>query len=159
MRTAIYPGSFDPITYGHLDIIERTAGIVDRLVVAILTNTSKKPFFPLEDRVRFVRECTRHLPNVEVMSFSGLQVDLARELHADMIIRGLRFVSDFEFEFQMASMNRSLAPDIQMLFMMTSTEYSFLSSSVVKEAGRLGGDISKLIPPEIHDEVSERLRK
>ncbi len=158
MRTAIYPGSFDPPTYGHLDIIERAAGQFERLVVAIGVNTSKNPFLPVEDRCSLLTECTGHLANVEVMTFHGLLVDFARSLDCRVLVRGLRAVSDFEYEFRVTMANRRMAPDIETLFLITRDEYSFLASSVVREVSRLGGDPSPFVPPSVAQKIAERLK-
>ncbi len=153
----IYPGSFDPVTLGHLDIIERASHLCDTLVVAVLNNSAKRATFPVEQKLDFLRRSTAHLPNVRCESFGGLLVDYARAQKADAIVRGLRAVSDFEMEFQLATMNRRLAPQVETVFIMTSTEYSFVSSSIVREVGRYGGDISGLVPPAIHEEVKDAL--
>ena len=133
MRVAIYPGSFDPITNGHLDIIQRGCNIFDKVIVAVLINIDKKGLFTIGERVELIKKATAHLENVEVVSFNGLLVDLAKEYNARVILKGLRAVSDFEYELQMALMNSKLDPDIETLFMMTSIEYSYLSSSSVKQ--------------------------
>ncbi len=151
---AIYPGSFDPVTYGHLDLIERGAKIFDRLVVSILRNFDKEPLFTVEERVEMLREVTRPWENVEVDVFSGLLVDYARLREANVILRGIRAVSDYEYELQMAMMNRKLNKDIETVFMMPAVKYSFLSSSIVREVAHLGGSIADLVPPI----VEERLR-
>ncbi|HHW02922.1 MAG TPA: pantetheine-phosphate adenylyltransferase [Thermoanaerobacterales bacterium] len=155
MNTAIYPGSFDPITYGHLDIIERSARFFDRLIVAVLSNPQKQPLFTAEERVDMIRDSVKHIPNIEVESFQGLLVDFARIKKARIIIKGLRAVSDFEYELQMALMNKKLDNDIETFFMMTSAKYSYLSSSVVKEVASFGGCIRDLVPSA----VENRLRK
>lgn len=155
MRRAIYPGSFDPPTLGHLDIVERASGLADELVVAIGVNSEKTPFLPVEDRVDLLRECTSHLPNVSVSTFSGLLVDYADSLECHVLIRGLRAVSDFDYEFRVTMANRRLAPNIETLFLITRDQYSFLSSSVVKEVARLGGDTRLFVP----DAVAERIAK
>lgn len=154
MRLAICPGSFDPVTFGHLDIIERAARICGKVIVVVFTNPQKTPLFSVEERVEMLEEVTRHLANVEVDSSSGLLSDYALKRGAEVIIKGLRAVSDFEAEFQMARMNQKLAPGVETLFMMTSTEFSYLSSSIVKEVARFGGCVRQLVP----DPVAERLR-
>jgi pantetheine-phosphate adenylyltransferase len=151
---AIYPGSFDPVTNGHLDLIERGAKIFTRLIVAVLRNAEKEPLFGAAERVTMLREVTRPWPNVEVDLFDGLLVEYAREKQAHVILRGIRAVSDYEYELQMALMNRKLEPDMETVFMMPAEAYSYLSSRLVKEVFRLGGDISGLVPPV----VVERLR-
>jgi pantetheine-phosphate adenylyltransferase len=151
---AIYPGSFDPVTNGHLDLIERGAKIFDRLAVAVLRNLEKDPLFSVEERVAMLREVTRRWPNVEVDVFDGLLVEYARQRKAQVILRGIRAISDYEYELQMALMNRKLEPQIETVFMMPAEAYSYLSSRLVKEVFRLGGDIRELVPPV----VEERLR-
>ncbi|MEB3256597.1 MAG: pantetheine-phosphate adenylyltransferase [Synechococcaceae cyanobacterium] len=146
---ALYPGSFDPLTLGHLDLIERAARLFDGLVVAVLRNPAKQPAFPLERRLEQIRAATAHLPAVEVDSFDGLTVAFARCCGATVILRGLRALSDFEFELQIAHTNKSLAPDLETLFLATAVHHSFLSSSVVKEVARFGGDVSHLVPPVV----------
>jgi pantetheine-phosphate adenylyltransferase len=147
--TAIYPGSFDPITLGHLDIIERALHLCDRVIVAILRNPNKHPLFTIPERLVQIRHATRHLDRVEVDSFSGLTVSYARLRGAKALIRGLRAISDFEMELQMAHTNKTLAPEVETIFLSTSNEYSFLSSSVVKEIARFGGTVNHLVPAEI----------
>jgi pantetheine-phosphate adenylyltransferase len=151
---AIYPGSFDPVTNGHLDLIERGAKIFDRLVVSILRNLDKKPLFTLDERVEMLREVTQPWPNVEVDVFSGLLVDYAKMRGANVILRGIRAVSDYEYELQMAMMNRKLKPDVETVFMMPAVAYSFLSSHLVREIVRLGGPVTGLVPAA----VEQRLR-
>lgn len=158
MRVAIYPGSFDPITNGHLDIITRGSNIFDKLIVGVLVNIDKKGLFTIEERVELIKKVTKHLPNVEVICFNGLLVDLAKEYNAKVILKGLRAVSDFEYEFQMALMNSQLDPNIETLFMMTSSEYSYLSSSSVKQVAKFGGKINGLVPDEIIAEVYNKIR-
>ena len=143
---AIYPGSFDPITLGHLDIIERGCRLFEQVIVAVLRNKSKQPVFSVEKRVEQIRKCTAHLPNLEVDSFSGLTVQYAQLRNARVLIRGLRVLSDFEGELQMAHTNKSLWDGIETVFLATSTEYSFLSSSVVKEIAKFGGSVEHLVP-------------
>lgn len=157
MRTWIYPGSFDPVTLGHLDIIERAAAQCDRLVVAVLHNSAKKPLFDMDERCEMIRRVTEKLGNVSVDRFEGLTADYAVAQGASAIVRGLRAVSDFEMEFQTATMNRRLAPTVETVFIMTGTEYSFVSSTIVKEVGRYGGDISALVPPAIYEQVRNAL--
>lgn len=158
MKTTIYPGSFDPVTKGHLDIIERSSNSFDNVIVAVLQNPSKNPMFTLEERVEMLREVTSHLHNVEVDSFSGLLIDYAHKKGANTIIKGLRAVSDFEYEFQMALMNRKLNSSVETIFMMTSNKYSYLSSSIVKEVARFGGCINGLVPDPIVKRILEKLK-
>lgn len=153
MKTAIYPGSFDPITNGHLDIIERSSRIFDKVIVSVLHNSAKKPVFTAEERVAFIKSATGHLKNVETDFFDGLLVDYARKKSATTIIKGLRAVSDFEYEMQMALMNRRQNPDIETLFLISSSEYSFLSSSIVKEVAHLGGNLDGFVPECIKAEI------
>ena len=159
MNIAIYPGSFDPVTNGHLDIIERTAKIFDKVIVAILINSNKKPTFTIDEKIKMLKAVTKHIPNVEIEFFDGLLVDYVRKKGAHVIVKGLRAISDFEYEFQMAMVNKSVEPDIETLFMMTSNKYSYLSSSIVKELGVLGASLSEFIPEEIMNDVIEKLRK
>ena len=153
---AVYPGSFDPVTHGHLDIIGRGAGIFGRVVVAILKNPEKKPTFSLAVRKRLLSTVVREMGNVEVDSFSGLLVDYARSRGASVIVRGLRAVSDFEYEFQMALMNRRLDPGIETVFMAPREDYAYVSSGLVKEVASLGGDIDDLVPAEVARKLRER---
>ena len=155
MPNAIVPGSFDPVTNGHLDIIERAAHLFDNVTVAVVINSSKTPMFTLEERVEMLQEVCAHLSNVSVASFDGLLVEYAAQRGANVIVKGLRAVSDFEFELQMALMNRRLSPSVETVFMMTGAEYSYLSSSIVKEIARLGGSVKGLVP----NSVTQRLRQ
>lgn len=155
MRLAIYPGTFDPITNGHLDIIERGAQLFDRLTVAVTNNLSKNPVFSTEERMDMIRSVTAHLPNVEVDSFSGLLVDYAASCGACALLRGLRAISDFEYEFQMALVNRKLSHGIVTIFLMAHEKYTYLNSTIVKEVAKLGGDVDSFIQPL----VKERLRQ
>ena len=151
MRTAVYAGSFDPITRGHEDLIKRSLQFVDRIIVAVATNVSKQPLFTLEERVAFIRAAVGDDARVDVRQFNGLLVDFAREVGASLIIRGLRAVADFEYEFQMALMNRHLAPGLETVFMVPSIETTYISSSLVREVARFGGDISGLVHPLVTD--------
>ena len=155
-RTAAYPGTFDPVTNGHLDLVERGARQFDRLVIAILKNDEKAPVFPLEERIALLRSSVARWPNVEVDTFDGLLVDYARRVGAQTIVRGLRAVSDFEYELQMAMMNRRLAPGLETVFLMPSEAYSYVSSRLVREVARLGGDISGLVPPEVATALAKK---
>ncbi len=149
MTTAIYPGSFDPITLGHVDVVSRASQLFDKIVMAVVRNPGKKEHISIEKRVEMVRQSVGHLGNVQVESFEGLTVNLARAHQAKVIIRGLRAVSDFEFEFAMSQMNKQLAPDVETIFMMAGLEYQFLSSSMIKEVARLGGKIDGLVPENV----------
>jgi pantetheine-phosphate adenylyltransferase len=156
MRTVIYPGSFDPLTNGHLDVIYRATKIFDRVVVAVASNDSKHPLFTLQERVAMVDESIRELTSVETDSFDGLLVNYAQNIGAQAIIRGLRAVSDFEFEFQLALMNRKLNEDVETIFMMPKDTYTFLSSRIVKEIARLGGDVSTFVPAHVREALAAR---
>ena len=155
MRIGIYPGSFDPLTYGHLDIIERATKICDRLIVGILVNSAKKSLFSLEERTECLKHCCKMYDTVEVVSFSGLLVDFCRENQINCIIRGLRAVSDFEYEITLASINRRLAADVETLFLMARDENLFVSSSLVKEVATYNGDISTLVPPYVASRIRQ----
>lgn len=156
MNIAIYPGSFDPITNGHLDIITRGAKIYDKLIVAVLVNVDKKCLFSIEERVELIKRVTNHIENVEVLSFDGLLVDFAKLHNSKVILKGLRTMSDFEYEFQMALMNSKLDSEIETVFMMTSSEYSYVSSSSVKQVAKFGGNINGLVPNELISEIKEK---
>ena len=159
MKRAVYTGSFDPITNGHMDIIRRASEIFDVLIVSVLNNKEKTPLFSVEERVKILEEATKDLPNVQIDSFSGLLVDYAREKDLHVIVRGLRAITDFEYELQMAQTNRVLAPDVDTVFLTTSLEYAYLSSTIMKEVANFGGDLSKFAPREITDAVEEKLKK
>lgn len=149
MVVAIYPGTFDPMTRGHEDLVRRAAGIFDKLVVGVADSRNKKPFFSLEERIDIAREVLGHYPNVTVEGFSGLLKDFVRKHQARVIVRGLRAVSDFEYEFQMAGMNRYLLPDVETMFMTPSDQYQFISGTIVREIAQLGGDVSKFVFPSV----------
>ena len=157
MTTAVYPGSFDPLTHGHLDIVNRAAGIFDRVVIAVIENPSKKPLFTTQERVAMIRESIGEMPRVEVNTFNGLTIDFARQAGARVIVRGLRAVSDFESEFQMALMNRRLEPDVTTVFIPTSLRNLFLSSSLIKELTAFGGDIAEFVPASVIGPLKQRL--
>lgn len=156
MRRAIYPGSFDPLTNGHLDIIQRASRLVDELVVAVVVNPAKNALFTLDERKDILQECTSGLGNIVVDSFTGLLVDFVRRHEARIIVKGLRAVSDFEFEFQMALLNRNLAPEVDTLFLMTADRHAFLSSSSVKEIASLGGSVGDLVPPYVEARLRDK---
>lgn len=156
--TGIYPGSFDPVTNGHLDIANRAARLSERLIIAVLKNSAKKPLFSLEERVEMLRGCI-DAPNVQIMAFDGLLMDFARQQRADFIVRGLRAISDFEAEFAMANMNKHLAPEIDTVFLMTSTQWSYLSSSMIKEVAQHKADIASLVPPVVAKRLFEKYSK
>jgi pantetheine-phosphate adenylyltransferase len=158
MRRAIYPGSFDPLTNGHLDVIERASKLFDRVIVAVARSESKHPLFTLEERVRLVRRAVRHLPRVEAAWFDGLLVDYVVARSAQAVLRGLRAVSDFEFEFQLALMNRKLNERVETIFMMPKDTYTFLSSRLVKEIASLGGDVSAFVPAHVRAALAAKLR-
>jgi pantetheine-phosphate adenylyltransferase len=150
---AIYPGSFDPLTLGHLDLIERAVGLFEGLTVAVLRNPAKRPTFPLDRRLEQIRQATAHLSGVDVGGFEGLTVDVAARRGALVILRGLRAMTDFEYELQIAHTNKSLAPEVETLFLATAVQHSFLSSSVVKEVARFGGDVSHMVPPVVANDL------
>ncbi|BFH64027.1 pantetheine-phosphate adenylyltransferase [Paenibacillus azoreducens] len=152
-RVAVYPGSFDPVTMGHLDIIQRAARQFDVLIVAVLINRSKQPLFTIEERMELIRQVTSHLPNVEVDSFQDLTANYVRIRNAQAIVRGVRSVTDFEYELQIASTNHKLNPDAETVFMMTNPKYSYLSSSIVKEIAAYEGDVKDLVPPEVEKAI------
>ena len=158
MKIGIYPGSFDPVTFGHLDIIERGAKIVDKLIVGVLTNNAKTPLFSSEERVRMINKLTKHLGNVEAKAFDGLTVDFAHAEGATVIVRGLRAVTDFEYELQLAQTNKVIAPDIDTIFLTTNLKYSYLSSSTVKEIASFGGDIHEFVSPEVQDRMKGKFK-
>ena len=156
MKRAIYPGSFDPVTNGHVDIILRSSKIVDKLIVGVLNNSAKKSLFSVEERVSMLKEITKDMPNVEVTSFDGLLVDYMREIDASIIVRGLRAVTDFEYELQIAQTNHIENTDIETIFLTTNLQYSYLSSTIVKEFASYGGDISKFVPEQFVDRIYEK---
>lgn len=159
MIRAIYPGSFDPVTYGHLDIMKRASRMVDELIVGVLNNGGKTPLFTIEERVAMLKEVTAKLPNVSVQSFSGLLVDFARQTDSTVVVRGLRAISDFEYELQMAQTNRKMYPALDTMFLTTSLEYAYLSSTTVREVAYFDGDISQFIPPNVAEAVHSKMRE
>ncbi len=158
-RIAIYPGSFDPLTYGHLNIIERGRLLFDKLIVAVAHNTAKKTFFDFEERLQILREVLKDIDKVEVDGFEGLLVEYAEKKKASVILRGIRTVSDFEYEFQMALANKMLNPSLETVFMMTDARYSYLSSTLIKEIVRFGGSVSSMVPPLVEEKLKEKFRK
>jgi pantetheine-phosphate adenylyltransferase len=158
MRTAIYPGSFDPLTNGHFDVVQRAAKLFDRVIVAVAKNEGKKPLFSLQERLALVKEATGGMPNVEADALEGLLVDYVVQKKAQVIVRGLRAVSDFEFEFQLALMNRKLNENIETIFMMPKDTYTFLSSRIVKEIAQLGGDVSPFVMPNVQLALRQKLK-
>lgn len=159
MKIAICPGSFDPVTVGHLDIIKRASKLFDKVIVAVLVNLEKKPWFTIEERTDLLRKATADIPNIEIEGFSGLLADFAREKNASAIVKGLRAVSDFEYEFQMALTNRKLDENLETVFLTTSANNLYLSSSIVKQVGMFGGDVSGFVPDCIHDEILLRIKQ
>ena len=159
MATAVYPGSFDPVTRGHLDIIKRAAKINDQLIVAVLINSAKNPLFTVEERVALLRECCKDIPNVTVESFDGLTVEFAKKRHASVMVRGLRAVTDFENEIQLAHTNFAMAPGIETVFLATAIKWSYLSSTIVKEAARYGSNISKFVTPNVEDAIHAKVEQ
>ena len=159
MVTAVYPGSFDPATYGHLDVIRRASVSFDRVVVGVLQNSAKSPLFSVEERVKMLEEVTKEYPNIKIRSFTGLLVDFAKECEAHIIVRGLRAITDFDYELQMAQTNRIMSPDLDTLFLTTSLEYAYLSSTTVKEVAAFGGDISAFVPSYVEEKIRERMHE
>ncbi|MEK5079529.1 pantetheine-phosphate adenylyltransferase [Solibacillus sp. FSL W7-1436] len=158
-KIAVVPGSFDPITNGHIDIIRRAADVFDTVYVAVLNNSAKKPLFTIEERTALIKEVTKDLPNIRIETSSGLLIDYAREKKAKAIVRGLRAVSDFEYEMQITSMNRVLDENIETFFIMSKNQYSFLSSSIVKEVAKYGGNVSELVPAHVEQALNEKFAK
>ena len=158
-RIAIYPGSFDPVTYGHVDLVRRATQIFDKVYIAVAANTHKSPMFSLEERLEMLKEATEGIPKIEIETFEGLVIEYARKKGAKVLLRGLRMVSDFEYEFQMALTNRRLGKDVETVFLMPSEEYSFLSSTLLKETGALGADLSTFVPKFIEKRLKERLKE
>lgn len=159
MTRVLYPGTFDPITLGHADLIERASRLFDQVIIAIAANPNKSPLFPLEERVALARTVTGHLSNVTVVGFSSLLAHFVREQKANILLRGLRAVSDFEYEFQLAAMNRQLAPEVESLFLSASETHSYISATLVREIARLGGDIGKFVHPAVVEALNQRLKQ
>ena len=159
MLRAIYPGSFDPVTFGHIDIIERASRISDELIVGVLQNKAKTPLFSVEERVIMLREVTKHLKNVKIIQFEGLLIEFAKQMDAKVIVRGLRAITDFEYELQMSQTNRKLNSDVETLFLTTSLDYSYLSSTTVKEVASYDGDITQFVPEFVAEKVTEKIKE
>lgn len=159
MLKAIYPGSFDPVTLGHLDIIKRSANLVDELIVGVLNNNAKSPLFSVEERVRMLEEVTKDMENVTIIPFAGLLVDFAKQTGARAVVRGLRAITDFEYELQMSQMNHKLDENVETIFLTTSLEYSYLSSSTVKEVAAFGGDVTQFVPEIVVDKIHDKMIK
>jgi len=159
LRIALYPGTFDPVTLGHLDIIKRAAGVSDKLVIGVLPNSAKHPWFSVDERIELLEMVTKNIPNVYVETFDGLTVEFGKKIGASVIVRGLRAITDFEYELQIAQINHKLNPEIDTIFFTTSQEYSYVSSSIAKEVALYGGDTSGLIPPEIKDDLFRKVKE
>lgn len=158
MKVAIMPGSFDPVTKGHIDILERSSKLFDKIIAVVMVNPTKTPTFTTEERVQLLKKVTKHIPNIEVESYLGLVADYAKEKNAHTLIKGLRAVTDFEYEFQQALTNKKLNPNLETLFMVTNQEFMYLSSTIVRQIASFGGDISLFVPAEIKDEILERIK-
>jgi pantetheine-phosphate adenylyltransferase len=159
MKTIVYPGTFDPITNGHIDLVERASKLFGKVVIGIASNRQKSPLFIIEERIQLAKECLKHIPNVEIYGFNSLLVDFVEQCNADAIMRGLRAVSDFEYEFQMANMNRALSPEIESIFLTPSEKFSYISSSLVREISSLKGDVSQFVPANVAEALADRLQK
>ena len=159
MKTIVYPGTFDPITNGHIDLVERASKLFGKVVIGIASNRQKSPLFTIEERIQLAKECLKHIPNVEIYGFNSLLVDFVEQCDADAIMRGLRAVSDFEYEFQMANMNRALSPEIESIFLTPSEKFSYISSSLVREISSLKGDVSQFVPANVAEALADRLQK
>lgn len=159
MLRAVYPGSFDPVTYGHLDIIRRSRSLADELIVGVLNNKAKTPLFSVEERVKMLKEMTKNMPGIKIVPFEGLLIDFAKEMSAGIVVRGLRAVTDFEYELQMAQTNHKLEPSVETVFLTTSLEYSYLSSTIVKEVAFYHGDISKFVPDVVRERIREKMNQ
>ncbi|MGN0466291.1 MAG: pantetheine-phosphate adenylyltransferase [Lachnospiraceae bacterium] len=156
MKIAIYPGSFDPVTLGHLDMIERVAKVFDKLIIGILVNKNKTPLFSVEEKIEMLKEVTKHLPNIEIMAFEGLLIEFAKQQKASVIVRGLRGVTDFEYELQMAQGNQQFCQEVETMFLTTSAKYSYISSSMVKEIAHFGGDVEGFVPDYVKEKIKEK---
>jgi pantetheine-phosphate adenylyltransferase len=158
MKTIVYPGTFDPVTNGHIDLVERASRLFDRVVIGIASSQRKSPLFTIEERIELASECLQHVPNVEIYGFDCLLVNFVSDCNADAIMRGLRAVSDFEYEFQLANMNRALSPEIESIFLTPSEKFSYISSSLVREISSLKGDVSQFVPANVAKALAERLQ-
>lgn len=159
MKTIVYPGTFDPITNGHIDLVERASKLFGRVTIGIASSQQKSPLFTLEERIQLAGECLQHIPNVEIYGFDCLLVDFVKQRNADAIMRGLRAVSDFEYEFQLANMNRALSPEIESIFLTPSEKFSYISSSLIREICSLKGDVSQFVPSNVAEALADRLQK
>ena len=158
MKTIVYPGTFDPITNGHIDLIERASKLFDRIIVSIASSKKKSPLFTIEERISLATECLKHLPNVEIKGFDYLLVNFVKDCDADAVMRGLRAVSDFEYEFQLANMNRALSPDVESIFLTPAEKFSYISSSLVREISSLQGDVTKFVPANVADALVKKFQ-
>jgi pantetheine-phosphate adenylyltransferase len=158
MKTIVYPGTFDPITNGHIDLIERASKLFDKIIVSIASSKKKSPLFTIEERISLATECLSHLPNVEIKGFDYLLVNFVKDCNGDAVMRGLRAVSDFEYEFQLANMNRALSPDVESIFLTPAEKFSYISSSLVREISSLQGDVTKFVPPNVADALVKKFR-
>tara|TARA_B100000809_G_scaffold3246_1_gene3564 strand:+ start:5769 stop:6245 length:477 start_codon:yes stop_codon:yes gene_type:complete len=158
MKTIVYPGTFDPITNGHIDLIERASKLFDKIIVSIASSQKKSPLFTIEERIALAEECLSHLPNVEIKGFDYLLVNFVKDCNADAVMRGLRAVSDFEYEFQLANMNRALSPDVESIFLTPAEKFSYISSSLVREISSLQGDVTKFVPPNVADALVRKFQ-
>ena len=158
MKTIVYPGTFDPITNGHIDLIERASKLFDRIIVSIASSKKKSPLFTIEERISLATECLKHLPNVEIKGFDYLLVNFVKDCNGDAVMRGLRAVSDFEYEFQLANMNRALSPDVESIFLTPAEKFSYISSSLVREISSLQGDVTKFVPPNVANALVKKFQ-
>ncbi|MBT3619740.1 MAG: pantetheine-phosphate adenylyltransferase [Porticoccaceae bacterium] len=158
MKTIVYPGTFDPITNGHIDLIERASKLFDKIIVSIASSKKKSPLFTIEERISLATECLSHLPNVEIKGFDYLLVNFVKDCDGDAVMRGLRAVSDFEYEFQLANMNRALSPDVESIFLTPAEKFSYISSSLVREISSLQGDVTKFVPPNVADALVKKFQ-
>jgi pantetheine-phosphate adenylyltransferase len=159
MKTIVYPGTFDPITNGHIDLVERASKLFDKVIIGIASSRQKSPLFSIEERIYLASECLGHVPNVRIYGFDSLLVNFVKKCNADAIMRGLRAVSDFEYEFQLANMNRALSPEIESIFLTPSEKFSYISSSLIREICSLKGDVSQFVPPNVAEALADRLQK